>query len=365
MTKAATAYKSPLHQMTQTTPTCLWNDSAAPDELLYSLSHGGVGATCNPVIVLDVMKKDLAHWRGRIEHLTREMPTATEGQIAWRIVDEMSIKGAALLEEIFEKHKGRNGRLSVQTDPRFYRDSEAIVRQAEWFAGLARNIIVKIPVTAAGVTAIEEATYRGISINATVCFSLPQCVAVAEAVERGLKRREAEGKEIASMGPVCTIMEGRIDDWLKVVTDQRKLTIDRTALEWAGVAIFKKTYQLFQERRYRARLLAAAFRNTLQWSEIIGGDIVISPPYKWQVKFNESDVPVENRIGRPVDAAIMTELMKFEDFRNAYEEDGLPVADFDDFPPTRRTLRQFVEACHELEGQVREVMIPNPDQEPR
>jgi transaldolase len=188
---------------------------------------------------------------------------------------------------------------------------------------------------------------------------------VAEAVERGLKRREAEGKEIASMGPVCTIMEGRIDDWLKLVTDQRKLTIDRTALEWAGVAIFKKTYQLFQERRYRARLLAAAFRNTLQWSEIVGGDIVVSPPYKWQVKFNESDIPVENRIGRPVDAAIMTELMKFEDFRNAYEEDGLPVADFDDFPPTRRTLRQFVEACHELDAQVREVMIPNPDQEPR
>ena len=364
MTKAATAYKSPLHQMTQTTSTCLWNDSAAPDELLYSLSHGGVGATCNPVIVLDVMKKDLAHWRGRIEHLAREMPTATEGQIAWRIVDEMSIKGAALLEEVFEKHKGRNGRLSVQTDPRFYRDPEAIVRQAEWFNGLARNIIVKIPVTAAGVPAIEEATYRGISINATVCFSLPQCVAVAEAVERGLKRREAEGKEVASMGPVCTIMEGRIDDWLKLVADRRKLTIDRTALEWAGVAIFKKTYQLFQERRYRARLLAAAFRNTLQWSEIVGGDIVVSPPHKWQVKFNESDIPVENRIGRPVDAAIMTELMKFEDFRNAYEEGGLPVADFDDFPPTRRTLRQFVEACHELDGQVREVMIPSPD-EPR
>lgn len=347
--------------MTQTTPTCLWNDSAATDELLYAIEHGGVGATCNPVIVLDVLKKEIGLWRARIEQLVREMPTATEEQIAWRIVDEISVKGAELLHPIFEKHRGRNGRLSVQTDPRFYRDADAIVRQAEWFAALAPNIIVKIPVTAAGVKAIEEATYRGISINATVCFTLPQSVAVAEAVERGLKRREAVGLDISTMGPVCTIMEGRLDDWLKVAADHQQIGTDREALEWAGVAVFKKTYQLFRERRYRIRLLAAAFRNTLQWSELIGGDVVISPPHQWQVKFNASDIPVTSRIGNPVEPGTLAQLMKFDDFRRAYNEDGLSIAEFDDFPPTRRTLRQFVTACHELDAQVREIMIPNPD----
>src|SRR5215467_9127843 len=86
------------------------------------------------------------------------------------------------------------GRLSMQTDPRLFRDTKAIVAQAEEFSRLAPNMIVKIPVVSSGIPAIEEATYRGISINATVCFTLPQCVAVAEAVERGLKRREKEGK---------------------------------------------------------------------------------------------------------------------------------------------------------------------------
>ena len=136
------------------------------------------------------------------------MPTATEHDIAWRVVDEMIDQGRGAAEAGVRRAHGRNGRLSVQTDPRFYRDTDAIVRQAEHFAALAPNIIVKIPVTAAGIPAIEEATYRGISINATVCFSLPQCVAVAEAVERGLRRREQEGKDIATMGPVCTIMVG-------------------------------------------------------------------------------------------------------------------------------------------------------------
>ena len=87
-------------------------------------------------------------------------------------------------------------------------------------------MIVKIPVTRAGIAAIEEATAQGISINATVCFTLPQCIAVAEAVERGLRRREAEGKDIASMGPVCTIMVGRLDDWLKVVMEREGISVD-------------------------------------------------------------------------------------------------------------------------------------------
>jgi transaldolase len=356
----ATVFKSPLHQMTQTTATCLWNDSSSPQELSYSIEHGAVGATCNPVIVVEVLKKEMHLWKDRIQQIIRALPTATEHEIAWTVVEEMSIKGAELLKPIFDAQGGRNGRLSVQTDPRYYRDTEAILRQADRFSQLAPNIIVKIPVTAAGVAAIEEATYRGISINATVCFSLPQCVAVGEAVERGLTRREREGLEIATMGPVCTIMVGRLDDWLKVVADKRDLSVDPGVLEWAGLAVFKKTYRLFQERKYRIRLLSAAFRNHMHWSELIGGDVVISPPHKWQTRFNCCDVEVLPRIDNPIAPDILSALQKFEDFRRAYNEDGMSPAEFDSFPPTRRTLRQFISACHDLDAQVRDLMIPEP-----
>jgi transaldolase len=201
-----------------------------------------------------------------------------------------------------------------------------------------------------------------VSINATVCFSLPQCIAVAEALERGLRRREREGLDVSTMGPVCTIMVGRLDDWLKVVAEKENITTDPGYLEWAGVAVFKKTYRLFRERGYRVRLLSAAFRNHMHWSEFIGGDVVISPPYKWQLRYNASDVEVVARIDKPVDPKIVEELLrKFVDFRRAYEEDGLSLDDFDDFGPTRRTLRQFIGACHDLASQIRDFMIPNPD----
>lgn len=362
MNPVAVAYKSPLHQMTQTTPTCLWNDSASIQELTYSIEHGAVGATCNPVIVLAVLKKDMETWRPRIQALIAERPQTGEEEIAWQLVREISQKGASLLRPIFHEHAGKNGRLSIQTDPRLFRNTQAIVEEAMEFSQLAPNMIVKIPATSAGIPAMEEATYRGVSINATVCFTLPQCIAVAEAVERGLRRREREGKEIASMGPVCTIMVGRLDDWLKVLIEKDNIAIDPGYLEWAGVAVFKKTYQIFRQRGYRIRLLSAAFRNHMHWSELIGGDIVISPPYSWQVRFNASDVPVRNRIENPVDPVIVEELSKkFADFRRASSEDGLRVEEFDTFGPTRRTLRQFVSACHDLDAVVRDFLIPNPD----
>jgi transaldolase len=364
MTRVAAnaTYKSPLHEMTQTTPTCLWNDSASIQELTYSIEHGAVGATCNPVIVLGVLKKEMASWKDRIRALIEERPAATEEEIGWQLVREISVNAAALLKPIFDENRGRNGRLSIQTDPRFYRDADAIVRQSHEFDRLAPNMIVKIPATRAGIPAIEEATYGGISINATVSFTLPQCIAVAEAVERGLTRREQEGKDITAMGPVCTIMVGRLDDWLKVVSEKENVTIDPGYLEWAGVAVFKKAYRIFHERGYRIRLLSAAFRNHMHWSEFIGGDVVISPPYAWQVRLNASDVDVHPRIDTPVDAKIVQELSrKFQDFRRAYSEDGLTPNEFDSFAPTRRTLRQFITACHDLDGLVRDFMLPNPD----
>jgi len=354
-------YKSRLHEMTQTTPTVLWNDSADIEELEYAIENGAVGATCNPVIAVGILKKEIALWKPRIEAVSRELPGATEDQIGWKLVEEMSVRAAKLLEPAFAAHGGRNGRLSIQTDPRYYRDAAAIVEHAMGFSRLARNVIVKIPATRAGIMAIEEATYRGLSVNATVCFTLPQCVAVAEAVERGLQRRESEGNDIESMGPVCTIMVGRLDDWLKVLLEKRALTVDPGILEWAGVAVFKKTYGVFRRRGYRLRLLSAAFRNHMHWSELIGADAVISPPSAWQKRINAGDIEVRSRIDDPVDPAIVDQLLvHFPDFRRAYSEDGLSTDEFDSFAPTVRTLRQFIAACSELDGLVRDVMLPDP-----
>ena len=342
----------------------IWNDSCSISELKYSIENSACkGATNNPVIVGNVLKKEMNLWENRIYEMIRENPKLSEVDITWQLIEEMTQKGAEILNPIFEREKGLKGRICVQTNPVYWRDYEKMWKQAVDFDKLAKNIQVKIPVTQAGVKAIEEATYHGVNINATICFSVSQCVAVAESVERGLKRRESEVYDISKMTPVCTVMVGRQDDWLKIVAAKNNIIADPCALEWAGVAVIKKAYEIFKERKYKTRLLAAAYRNHLHWSELIGGDLILTIPYKWQKRFNESQVEVKLRMNNPINTQILNELQeKFpNEWKKAYEIDGMSIKDFDFYGATQRTLRSFIEGYYQLIALIRDMMIPNPD----
>ncbi len=354
--------ETPLGLMARTTKTEYWNDSCSTAELEYAVGNGAVGATSNPTIVGEVLKKEFATWLPRIRQIQADRPAASELQITWQLIEEMAVAGAAILAPIFERSAGRRGRLSIQTDPTLYRDSTRMLEQGRRFAGLAPNMQVKFPATAAGLTAIEEATALGISINATVSFTLPQALAVGAAVERALVRREAAGEDVATMSPVCTLMVGRLDDWMKAVCERDNITVDPAAPNWAGLAVFKRAAGIFRERGYRTRLLAAAYRHHLHWSELIGGDVSLTIPYAWQKRFNASSVEVRPRFDDPVPAVFVDELLaRIPDFGRAYEPQGLTQPEFDTYGATVRTLRGFIGSYWDLVRTIDDVMLPNPD----
>jgi transaldolase len=222
--------------------------------------------------------------------------------VSWQVYQELAVNGAKLLLPVHEREQHRWGRLSIQTDPALYRSRDAILEQATAFSKLAPNMQVKVPATSAGIGMVEEATYRGVNLNITVSFSVPQVLAAAEAIERGLRRREAEDKDTSTMSPVVTMMVGRTDDWMKVVAKRDGIAIDPEYLEWCGVVCFKKAYEIYQARGYRARLLSAAYRNFLHWTEFVGGDVTLTLPWEWQVKYNASDVWPTPRMHEPVAA---------------------------------------------------------------
>jgi transaldolase len=221
---------------------------------------------------------------------------------------------------------------------------------------------VKFPATRAGIQAIERASAAGININATVSFTVAQALAVGEAVERGLKGREAAGEDVSGMSPVCTLMIGRLDDWMRALVERDAIAIHPDALDWAGIAAFKRALRIYQERGYRTRLLAAAYRHRLHWTELIGGDVILTMPHAWQVRFNASGIIPAPRIDEPVDPRFIDELTaRIPDFSRAYEPDGLAIDEFDGYGATVRTLRGFITSYHDLVAAVRDVMLPDPD----
>jgi transaldolase len=342
--------KSPLHETVVTTATNYWNDSCSLEELSYAIDHGATGATSNPTIVGEVLQKEMALWRDRIGELIAANPHATEDEVTWLLIEEMAVKASELL-------LGK-GRLSIQTSPKLYRDAERLVEQGLRFASLAPNMQVKVPATRAGIAAVEELTAQGVTINATVCFTVPQALAVGAAVERGLERRGRSD----DMTPVCTIMVGRLDDWLEIAAAKEGTLLTPGVVNWAGIACIKRAYPIYKERGYRARLLAAAYRSHRHWSELIGGDIVLTIPYKWQRLFNASDIEVKPRFDDPVPEQALEELRtRVPDFVRAYEPDGMTIDEFDDYGATRRTLRGFIESYQDLVATIRGFMLPDPD----
>ena len=343
-----------LREMTRKFPTRYWNDSCSIRELTYAIERGATGATTNPVIVKQVLENEIDSYKDYITGLVKDMSTATEDEISWAVIEKMAVEGARLLEPLFDP-KDCKGRISIQTNTKYFRNTEKIVEQARYFHMLAPNIQVKAPATAAGVKALEEMTYHGVNATATVSFSYTQAMAIGEAIERGLERRKAEGKDISDMGPVCAVMIGRLDDWLKRLVEQKNIAIDPRALEYAGIACAKKAYKEYKEKGFRTRILTAAYRSPLHWTEFIGGDMILTIPYKYQVRFNESDFEVKAAIDEAVDPYYIDQLMKIPDFVKAYEK--MDVGEFDSFGPVNITLEQFANSYDELVKIIRKFMI--------
>jgi len=353
---------SPLLRMARETATDWWNDSCDLDELASAVERGASGATSNPTIVLEVMKGHRECWWPRVRDIAAANPAWSEVEIAWAVVEEMATRGAAVLRPVFEAHAGRKGRQTVQANPANYRDAGRMVDQAVRLAGLAPNIQVKFPATAAGMVAVEEATALGVSTMATVSFTVAQAIAAAEAGERGLDRRTAGGLDVSRVTPVVVLMMGRLDDWLKVLIERDGLAVNPSAPGWAGIAVFKRTYAIFRERGYRSRLLAAATRHPLHWTELVGADAAMTLTRPWQDRFERSGIEPEPRIDIPVDPAIVAELeARIPDFGRAYEPDGLLPSEFDSYGATARTLRQFIASYHDLQATVRDIVLSNPD----
>ena len=151
--------------------TDLWMDSCGEEELDYGILRGIVGATSNPIIVGNVVKNEMDKWEPEIKKLIQDMPEATEDEITWALIDEVGALRSKKLLPKFEEFKGKKGRLSIQVNAKYYRDPKRMVEQAMHLNSLGKNMMIKIPASAAGIKAIEEATYRGASTNATVSFT--------------------------------------------------------------------------------------------------------------------------------------------------------------------------------------------------
>ena len=162
---------------------------------------------------------------------------ASEGKDAKTIYDTMAVAdvqaAADVLEVVHEQTAGTDGFVSLEVAPNLARDTDGTLAAARtyWHAVGRKNVMIKIPGTAEGVPAIEEAIYEGINVNVTLLFAVEAYAAIAEAYIRGLERRHAEGKSL-DVHSVASFFVSRVDS----LVDKQLDAIGGAATELKGTA---------------------------------------------------------------------------------------------------------------------------------
>ncbi len=162
---------------------------------------------------------------------------AGAGHSAKEIYDTLviaDVQGAAdVLAVVHEQTGGRDGFVSLEVAPDLARDGEGTLASARsyWKAVDRPNLMIKIPGTPEGVSAIEQAIYEGINVNVTLLFSVDAYAAVADAYIRGLERRHAEGRSLA-VNSVASFFVSRVDS----LVDKQLEALGGDAARLAGSA---------------------------------------------------------------------------------------------------------------------------------
>jgi transaldolase len=118
-----------------------------------------------------------------------------------------------MLKSTFDATGSRDGRVSIEVDPRISADAERTAAEARglWWLIDRPNLFIKIPATEAALPAITASIADGISVNVTLIFSIDRYRAVLDALMTGLELRLERGEDISKIESVASFFVSRVD----------------------------------------------------------------------------------------------------------------------------------------------------------
>jgi transaldolase len=205
-----------------------------------------VGVTTNP----SIFQAAIGSGAGYEEQLTDLATRGVTVDEAVRMMTTADVRAAAdVLRPVFDATGGRDGRVSIEVDPRLAHHTAATIAEAKQLAWLVDrpNVMIKIPATKAGLPAITEVIGLGISVNVTLIFSLERYREVMDAYLAGLEKAAKNGLDLSTIHSVASFFVSRVDSEIDkrltvLGTEQALALKGRAALANARLA-----YQAYEE----------------------------------------------------------------------------------------------------------------------
>lgn len=326
-----------LQWLAASTGTVWWHDSADPAAAAAAIKNGATGMTTNPFLIASTLCDSSAGWRDIIG----DWSALGGDEKALELEMRVGAHHAAIFRQFWGSGKRGEGGVCVQVDPSKPGNTEIMLAQVKKIGPFAPNICVKTPATHAGLSAFEEGIALGFNMTSTLSFSVAQCVAAAEAYERGAARARTKGI-VPGLG-VAVLMVGRLDDYIRDVASDGALDIPESTIIQAGIACMKKAYHIFKDRGYASMLMSAAGRGAYHVTELAGANIIMSTAPSIERAVLAADPERREKIDLPIDASVLEQLLSLREFQKAYDEKGMGIEDFITYGPLNRTMTQFTE----------------------
>jgi transaldolase len=324
-------------------------------DLAALVRDGVVGATSNPTIFQTAIAEGDVY-DDQIRELSSSESDPKEIFLALARDD---IRDACdVFKPVWDEGEGKDGWVSLEVDPNLAHDTEATIAEAKRLHALVEkpNLLIKIPATPEGLSAIEETIAAGIPVNVTLIFSLERHREVAEAYVRGLQRLVEGGGDPSKIASVASFFVSRVD----TEADKRLDEVGghdelKGTLAIANAKLAYVTYQeVFSGAEWDKLAAAGAtpqrclwaststknpeYRDVIYVEELIGPDTVNTMP-RDTVEAVQDHGNVERTLDRDVDGARRV--------LEAFAEAGI---DYDDVVQTleREGVEKFAKSFREL-----------------
>ncbi|GHF66770.1 transaldolase 2 [Streptomyces mashuensis] len=205
-----------------------------------------VGVTTNP----SIFQKAISSGDGYEPQLRDLAAREVTVEEAIRMITTADVRDAAdILRPVFDATDGRDGRVSIEVDPRLAHNTLATVAEAKQLAWLVDrpNTLIKIPATKAGLPAIAETIGLGISVNVTLIFSLERYRAVMDAYLTGLEKAKAAGLDLSKIHSVASFFVSRVDTEIDKRLDALGTEEAEELRGKAALANARLAYQAYEE----------------------------------------------------------------------------------------------------------------------
>ena len=343
--------KNYFERVHEATLTRFWINNPTTKEAHLAIENSAINCTTNPTYAGKMLKND--EMREIALGWIREALTETDDEIiAASLVQRKAVKHLLdIYAPLFEKAPYRHGFVSLQSDPLLEDDPQNIINEALETRSLGANVLAKIPVTVAGLEAIDFLVRKNIAIIATEIMSIAQVIAACETYK---KASEESGFAPAYF---VTNIAGIFDDCLRMQNEAGKISVDPDILFQAGTALGRKQYRIMTDRGYPGVMLGGGARGLHHFTEFVGGNAHITINWKNSAdKLLANDEPVICRMDTPTpDYVIDTLISRVPDFARAYLTDGLTPEEFSTFAPVELFRSQFISGWNVLLDEIKAV----------